>query len=86
MGAGRVRVRVRYFAAHRDAAGVEEEDVDAPDGATVAELLGMLEGLHPGLRELRDDTVVSVNKGMGRPSAVLREGDEVTLIPPIAGG
>ena len=81
-----MRVRVRYFSAHRDAAGVDEEDVDAPDGATVAELLSVLEDRHPRLRELRDDTVVSVNKGMGRLAAVLREGDEVTLIPPVAGG
>jgi molybdopterin converting factor small subunit len=42
--------------------------------------------LHPPLRELHRDTVVSVNRGMGTDGIVLRDGDDVALFPPISGG
>jgi len=85
-GGGKARLRVTYFIAHRDAAGVEEERVELPEGATVAALLEELVRRHPGLAALADDTVVSVNKGMGLAGTVLRDGDEVALIPPVEGG
>ncbi len=81
-----MHVVVTYFIAHRDAAGVDEERVALPDGATVAALLEELVRLHPALAALARDTVVSVNKGMGLEGTVLRDGDEVALIPPVAGG
>ena len=82
----RFTVKVRYFAAHREAAGVAEEDVNLARGSTVADLLNALQALHPGLAPLARDTVVSVNRGVGGPSVVLSEGDDVALFPPIAGG
>lgn len=79
-------LRVTYFIAHRDAAGVDEERIELPEGATVAALLEELVRRHPALAALARDTVVSVNKGVGSERTVLRDGDEVALIPPVSGG
>lgn len=79
-------VKVRYFAAHQEAAGLSEEEVSLPMGSTVADLLNTLQVLHPDLVPLSRDTVVSVNRGVGGPSVELTDGDDVALFPPIAGG
>jgi molybdopterin converting factor subunit 1 len=81
-----LEVTVRYFAAHKEIVGAAEERVTVPDGTTVAALMEELFRLHPLLRELHRDTVVSVNRGVGTDDIMLREGDDVALFPPISGG
>jgi molybdopterin converting factor small subunit len=66
--------------------------------ATLAELLGQLEGRFPGMaRHLRDESGrvrqflnIYVNEEdmrfLGGESYAFREGDRVTLVPSIAGG
>lgn len=81
-----MEVRVRYFAAHKELAGLAEERVTVPDGTTVGELLEVVMVSHPELEGLRRDTVVSVNRGVGSSGTVLEDGDDVALLPPIAGG
>lgn len=81
-----MKVTVRYFAAHKEATGVADEVLDVPDGTTVAELMEELMRQHPDLVDLRRDTVISVNKGIGNNAISLKEGDDVALFPPISGG
>ncbi len=81
-----MEVRVRYFAVHKEQAGVSEETVTVPEGTTVDELVTKLIDLHPALEGLRNDTMVSVNRGVGSGNIVLEEGDDVALFPPIQGG
>jgi molybdopterin converting factor subunit 1 len=81
-----IKVRVRYFAAHKDLVGITDETVEVPDGTTVEELVQVLVGMHPTLAELRRDTMVSVNRGVGSGDIVLKDGDDVALFPPIQGG
>ena len=81
-----MRVTVTFFAAIRDAAGAPEERVELPDGATVDGLLRELHRAHPALRALAEDTLVSVNRGLGSGTTVLRDGDAVAMFPPLAGG
>lgn len=81
-----MEVTVRYFAAHKELVGEAEERVTVPEGTTVAALMDELIRLHPPLRELQRDTMVSVNRGVGTDEIVLQEGDDVALFPPISGG
>ena len=81
-----MKVTVRYFAAHKEMAGVAEETVELRRDATVADLMDRLVALHPRLEGLRRDTVVSVNRGVGGDDVVLEDGDDVALFPPISGG
>ena len=61
--------------------------VDLPDGATVAQLL---EGLAANGSRVPANTwasiAVSVNAEYAKTGRVLREGDEVGLLPPVSGG
>jgi molybdopterin converting factor subunit 1 len=79
-----IGVHVRLFASYREAAGMSRLDSSVPSGATVARLLELLEAQVPGLSQTRG--LVAVNHTYVPPTTVLRDGDEVALIPPVSGG
>lgn len=60
--------------------------MELADGATVADLLARIEGDHSGPRAALRGIAVSVNAEYAQPGQVLREGDEVGLLPPVSGG
>jgi molybdopterin synthase catalytic subunit len=80
-------VSVRYFAAARErAGGLKEESVELAPGATVGELLALLQEKHAGLRAFLPRCRVARNQAFVEPSEALKAGDEVAMIPPVAGG
>jgi len=93
-----VRVKVRYYAMARDAAGKWDEVISLPEGSTVLGLVHALVILHDPLRGyVFDDTgkpldylMFSVNEvdivGLEGFETVLRDGDTVRVMPPIGGG
>jgi MoaE-MoaD fusion protein len=81
-----MRVNVRYFAAARERAAAEQDDLELPRGATVAGLLEVLAVKRPALAPLLPRLRVAVNQEFAIPSDVIPEGAEVALIPPVAGG
>ena len=93
-----MRVRVRYYAVAREAAGRRDEVVSLREGSTVLVLVRALVMLHGALREyvydgegrLMDYLMFSVNDvdvvGLGGFGTVLRDGDAVRVMPPIGGG
>ncbi len=88
-----MRVKVLYFGVLRELFGVSDEAVELRDGATVGELLGLLRGrtsndsMGTDLNErLWLSLAVAVNREYESTSIVLRDGDEVALLPPVSGG
>ena len=79
-----MRVRVLYFGALKDVFGCESEMVELMEGARVADLLTVYRGR--GSTGLWDSLAVAVNQEYARVEDVLREGDEVALLPPVSGG
>src|ERR1039458_1988206 len=93
----RMRIKVLYFGVLRDRFGASDEVVELADGATVGGLLGLLRGrtakhsrgseAEASLDErLWRSLAVAVNREYGSASTVLREGDEVAILPPVSGG
>lgn len=79
-------VRVLYFAAARERAGLQSEDWPWTPGLTVEALLQGLAGKHPGLAPLLRHLRVAVDQEFALASDVLPDGAEVALVPPVAGG
>ncbi|KMN83219.1 molybdopterin synthase sulfur carrier subunit [Chromobacterium alkanivorans] len=83
-----MKLNLLYFARLRDEFGLESEHLDS-EAATVEELLVelRLRG-EVWARELAADRVfrVAVNQQMARLDAVLSDGDEVAVFPPVTGG
>jgi molybdopterin converting factor subunit 1 len=81
-----MKIQVRYFAVLRERLRSEGEVLELPDGATVGDALDALAGRHEGFGGLRGRCQTAVNQTMVRADEVLRDGDELALIPPVAGG
>jgi len=81
-----MKVKVKLFAAFREAAGVNEEEVELEDGSTVQSLLEHYIARYPKMDRYRDHIILSVNKEYGSPSRILNDGDEVSFLPPVSGG
>ncbi len=81
-----MRVTLLYFAAAREQARLSSEAVELPDGATAAQALEAACALHPGLRAIAGQLRVAVDQEFAPLAAPLRDGAEVALIPPVAGG
>jgi molybdopterin converting factor subunit 1 len=81
-----VKVRILYFASFREARGLGEEERRVPDGATVEDLWQALRRELPELARLPGPPPAAVNREYVPHATLLREGDEVAFLPPIAGG
>jgi molybdopterin converting factor subunit 1 len=87
---GAVTVNVLLFASYADAAGRAEFEVAIPHGGTVsdvvAEVQRTLAGNPSGSHGIPAKPLVAVNQEYASYERVVRAGDEVALIPPVAGG
>ena len=78
-------VTVLLFASYADALGATSMALDVGRDTTVADLLGHLRAL-PGADRLPPEPLVAVNERYARRDRILAHGDEVAIIPPVAGG
>lgn len=85
-GLNRLRVRVLYFASAREIASKSSEGMDLPAGSSLRDLARDLISRHPRLKKLERSIKFSINFDVAEPDAVLEDGDEVGVLPPVAGG
>jgi molybdopterin synthase catalytic subunit len=81
-----MRISVLYFAVFRERIGREGEPLELAGGATVGDAVVALAALHPSVAALRGKFRVAVNHEMVDATHALADGDELALIPPVAGG
>lgn len=84
MTGGRVKLDVRLFGRYRELAEGPSVSVELPEGSTVADLVSELHRKAPG--RLPGRPVVAVGQWPADDDVALRAGDEIALIPPVAGG
>jgi molybdopterin converting factor small subunit len=78
-------VSVLLFASYADAFGTRTLPVPISAPCSVAELVNAMRPL-PGGDRLPATPLVAVNHAYAQPSVMVMPGDEVALIPPVAGG
>ena len=80
-------ITVKLFAILKDKAGRNELTV-AFTGRTVGELLKQVAGEYPVLGDVLScgGILISVNQEFVKPDALVKDGDEVALMPPFSGG
>ncbi len=81
-----VTVTVKLFAAYQEAYGVPELVLKFPPQTPVSTVLNTLITQHPELEQWRNLTRFGINLEFVEPDAVVQDGDEVVLIPPVSGG
>ncbi len=81
-----MKIKVKFFALHREAVGESEIEIEVKEGVTIDKLVEMLIHDYPKLEELKDSNILSLNHNYANGSESLKEGDEVALFPPVGGG
>jgi molybdopterin converting factor subunit 1 len=74
-----MKIKILYFAALRERMKTGEAIVDTPGDETAAALAWRLTGIS-------DCLAYAVNDEIVQPDHILRDGDTLALIPPMAGG
>ena len=86
MSKSTITITVKLFAAYQEAYGVPELTLELPEGTPVLAVQERLITEHPELEQWRDLTRFGVNLQFAEPDTMLKDGDEVVLIPPVSGG
>lgn len=81
-----MKIRLLFFASLRERLRTTEAEHDLKDGATVADLWADLCRQSSELHEMTSSISFAVNQQYVDRATVLRDGDEVALIPPVSGG
>lgn len=81
-----MKIRVRAFAAYRELLGASEMEVEVASDATPRAVLRQLLADRTEAAQLERSTLFAVNRDYVDPDAPLTEGDELSLLPPVAGG
>ena len=79
-----MQLTIQAFAAARDLLGPKVQ-IELPDTATTADLRIALLQQYPVLSQLRDFAIAR-NEAYALPDECLQAGDEIVIIPPVAGG
>ena len=78
-----MRLNVVFFARLKRETGLDQLDLEVPQGSTVRAVATLVEQrLNISLR----GCMVAVNETYAAPDTALSAGDEVAFLPPVAGG
>ncbi|MGQ0563217.1 MAG: MoaD/ThiS family protein [Gemmatimonadota bacterium] len=78
-----MQVRLLLFASYRDIAGFDELTLELPAGARALDAVVRLRASHA---RIPDCPVVAINREYASLDQPLSDGDELALLPPVAGG
>jgi sulfur-carrier protein len=81
-----MRVSIRFYSYLKDMAGCAQTTETLRDGSTLGELYEKLVARFPRMNGLRKSTLLAVGVEYQPREHVLRDGDEVSLFPPVQGG
>jgi molybdopterin converting factor small subunit len=80
-----IRIVVRLFTFMAHDLGRDQWELIVDEGCTVASAVATFRAAYPGLR-WPEACLIAVNQEYVATSVVMREGDELAIIPPVSGG
>ena len=79
-------VRVQFWSYFKDLTGCAQASEELAVGATICDLLQRLQARFPNLIAMQNSTLIAVGVEYQSRDYVLKDGDEVSLFPPVQGG
>jgi len=79
-------VKILFFATLRDRAGTKSLDIEIPEGTTVQGLKDQIARDYPNLKQSMEAVLISINREYAFDEAVVADGSEVAMFPPVSGG
>lgn len=81
-----MKISVKLYASFREIVGAKEQEIEVAEGTTVQMLLEEYIKRFPKIDRFREHVILSVNKEYGHPNRKLKDGDEISFLPPVSGG
>ena len=81
-----MQVTVKFFSFFRHIAGIDQLSVDLPEGSALAELLNALSEKFGSPSFITEKAVIMVNHKNAFPETILKDGDDILLLPLLGGG
>ncbi len=81
-----MQVTVKFFSFFRHISGADQLSVDLPEGTTLGELLNSLSEKLDSSSLRSERAMMMVNHKNAFPETILREGDDILLLPLFGGG
>ncbi len=79
-------VKILFFANLRDRAGTKSLEIEIPEGTTVQGLKDQIARDYPNLKQSMEAVLISINREYAFDEAVVADGSEVAMFPPVSGG
>ncbi len=81
-----MKVKVKLFARYREITNTKEIELEIQPGTTVAKLKKVLKDYFPQLKNLDNNLIIAVNSEFTEDNQILKENDQIALLPPLSGG
>ena len=81
-----MRVTVSFYSWFKDVTGCAQLTEMVSEGSTLGDLVEKLMTRFPKLAEMRRSMLMAVDVDYQNATYVLKDGDEVSLFPPVQGG
>src|SRR6185312_7247946 len=81
-----MKVEVLYFAVLRERIRLDQETVELPAGASLADARAAIARRHPSVAAFLGQVQIAVNRAIADDARALHDGDELAFLPPVAGG
>jgi molybdopterin converting factor small subunit len=80
------KISVRFFARYAELAGCTWSQVNLDTPATVADVIARVREVFPGTEAMPARPLAALNLRQVTLDALVKEGDEIALLPPLSGG
>ena len=81
-----MEIQITFYLYFKELAGCAKATEQVPPGSTLGDLLEVIYTRFPKLTAMRRSTLVAVGVEYQDSAHQLRDGDEVSLFPPVQGG
>ena len=79
-------VLVKFFASARDIVGKKDLQMEIEKDSKVEDIMDDIFEKYPDLKDMEDQLLISVNKDRTDKGEILKDGDEIAVMPPVTGG
>lgn len=80
------RIKLLFFATIRERAGTKSMELDVPAELTVLGLKAKISEEYPNLKESMKSVLITINREYAFDEAVIPQGAEMAMFPPVSGG
>ena len=81
-----MNIHVSFYSYFKELTGVDRATEAVPEGGNIGDLYRQLIARFPKLTGMQKSTLIAVGLDYQGRDHVLKEGDEVSLFPPVQGG